>query len=612
METFSTSIHWFDIRPSDLKEKSFEDLSEQYRSDQVAGLVTHLESLGGTVIILLSPIGFAFTQRSTDFVLATHGYYTPFDWGNDPELVRAYAKELRKAGIRKADPQARLFGNFNNKFGWQSGGIPSLSVSKRYLESYRLDSYGFERRYEPQIQHHFERMFDQLGQWAFEPFPEVLPIEELSPRHESFDHYLMTWRDLSSEMFINKGFDEVKSDALVEKILTELRRSVDRLQSGLAFDIPEAPINRIRRPIFFTYNTGYERPLTAEVFSYRSRLVHLLACPGYFHAVEKQLPQLRETWPVLSAGKSLPYNPIEELEAYLAEMLERYPVLGEDPFSPEDLAAASAPAPAAPAAAAPASPAVTLDKALLAKLSSRAIALKPRPRKKTFPPGASRFGGLPDLPATLAWPSGNHGPLGFLAQINCREAARFDAQKLLPSKGMLYFFYDLAEQPWGDSTEELADAVVLYAPDDTGLTQAGLPAGLDEDEGILPTVALGFGEELTLEDHSRETLAAMGLDEAQINAYFELYDERSVETSNSESPKHRLLGLPDQVQNPMPPDCVALRGGTNDDWRLLLQLDSDETLDTLWGDMGRLYFWIRADDLKRAHFAETCTFLQCH
>ena len=33
------------------------------------------------------------------------------------------------------------------------------------------------------------------------------------------------------------------------------------------------------------------------------------------------------------------------------------------------------------------------------------------------------------------------------------------------------------------------------------------------------------------------------------------------------------------------------------DWRLLLQIDSNEENNYMWGDSGRLYFWIRKVDL---------------
>lgn len=45
------------------------------------------------------------------------------------------------------------------------------------------------------------------------------------------------------------------------------------------------------------------------------------------------------------------------------------------------------------------------------------------------------------------------------------------------------------------------------------------------------------------------------------------------------------------------PKRRALENGATD-WQLLFQIDSDEKgLGTMWGDVGRVYFWIRQQDL---------------
>ncbi|WP_338754344.1 DUF1963 domain-containing protein [Bacillus sp. FJAT-52991] len=48
------------------------------------------------------------------------------------------------------------------------------------------------------------------------------------------------------------------------------------------------------------------------------------------------------------------------------------------------------------------------------------------------------------------------------------------------------------------------------------------------------------------------------------------------------------------------------------DWHLLLQLDSEDDLGYLWGDSGKLYFWIRKEDCKNKKFDKAWTVLQCY
>jgi uncharacterized protein YwqG len=59
------------------------------------------------------------------------------------------------------------------------------------------------------------------------------------------------------------------------------------------------------------------------------------------------------------------------------------------------------------------------------------------------------------------------------------------------------------------------------------------------------------------------------------------------------------------------PRVPALRAGARD-WRLLLQVDSDDESAMMWGDAGRLYFWIRRQDLALARFDAAWVITQCH
>ena len=47
-------------------------------------------------------------------------------------------------------------------------------------------------------------------------------------------------------------------------------------------------------------------------------------------------------------------------------------------------------------------------------------------------------------------------------------------------------------------------------------------------------------------------------------------------------------------------------------WRLLLQLDTDDSLGVMWGDSGRIYFWMREEDLRSRAFDRAWCILQCY
>jgi uncharacterized protein YwqG len=48
-----------------------------------------------------------------------------------------------------------------------------------------------------------------------------------------------------------------------------------------------------------------------------------------------------------------------------------------------------------------------------------------------------------------------------------------------------------------------------------------------------------------------------------------------------------------------------------DDWMLLLQLDSDDAAEFMWGDSGMLYYWIRKQDLASSRFDRVWMTMQC-
>jgi uncharacterized protein YwqG len=47
------------------------------------------------------------------------------------------------------------------------------------------------------------------------------------------------------------------------------------------------------------------------------------------------------------------------------------------------------------------------------------------------------------------------------------------------------------------------------------------------------------------------------------------------------------------------------------EWELLLQVDSDERAEMMWGDVGRIYFLIRRTALAKRQFDKTWLVFQC-
>lgn len=239
-----------------------------------------------------------------------------------------------------------------------------------------------------------------------------------------------------------------------------------------------------------------------------------------------------------------------------------------------------------------------------------------------IPPGCSRIGGNPDLPIGLDWPKWKNKPLSFLLQINLKDITGFPIADCLPKEGMLSFFYDTIEQPWGfDPADKGRWKVFCFNSSNINLLECKKPApGIKSYDCSL----LRFQEILTLPPWGTDVLGQIGLPEDEEDAYRELLDEIHNDS------KHQMFGYPAQIQGEMQIECQLVTHGLycGDDsvcndprakeliknahqWQLLLQLDSDDGANMVWGDYGRLFFWIQEGDLKQVDFDNVWLILQC-
>ena len=236
----------------------------------------------------------------------------------------------------------------------------------------------------------------------------------------------------------------------------------------------------------------------------------------------------------------------------------------------------------------------------------------------------SRLGGQPLLPPGIEWPHWNDEPLAFLAQLDLRDL-HAAVPSFLPAAGFLYFFYDQKQSIWGFDPNDAGGWRVLYVEGDARTFELRpAPAGIADECRYRPrpVAAHRIG---SLPDLQRLPDAAE-LSDTESEAY---YDLRQQDFGNE--PRHQVLGFPSPVQNDdMELECQlaangvpvgnasgyrdarvkALQAGAAD-WRLLLQLDSDDDAGWMWGDVGMLYFWVREEDARRRDFSRVWMVLQC-
>ena len=97
-----------------------------------------------------------------------------------------------------------------------------------------------------------------------------------------------------------------------------------------------------------------------------------------------------------------------------------------------------------------------------------AAQLHPRIAKTPLSPLVSKFGGTPYLRLGESLPKNPQAEtLSFVAQLNFAElTAKLPMlNEVLPTKGILQFFYDLDEVPWGGGLEDSAYWRVIFHPE---------------------------------------------------------------------------------------------------------------------------------------------------
>lgn len=236
--------------------------------------------------------------------------------------------------------------------------------------------------------------------------------------------------------------------------------------------------------------------------------------------------------------------------------------------------------------------------------------------------GLSRLGG----PASTgdAWPRHDGRPLSLIAQLDLAEMRAAGSPDWLPAEGRLLFFYELELSTWGFDPTDAGSALVRH--ETAMVDEAAEPDDLPQDRRF-DAYPITFVSDVSLPSEERLEIDWKAL---SVQEQGEL--EAAVEALTPAEPAHQIGGYPLPVQGDgMELECQLVTNGVYAgnpsgytksnidasrpgaaDWRLLLQLDTDDAAGMMWGDTGRLYFWIREQDARAGEFSRTWTILQCY
>ncbi len=251
------------------------------------------------------------------------------------------------------------------------------------------------------------------------------------------------------------------------------------------------------------------------------------------------------------------------------------------------------------------------------------------------PPGTTRLGGLPDLPAGVEWPQDDGLLYTFVAQVDL-AALRPLPGVPLPREGLLSFFagdLEIASDPGGTVLYSRGPVRTVAVPDDAEF--------LDEDEELFDARGARWTPCLSLPPYGSQALDVLGFSDDEQDRYYEasseLFDSQgdaSYVGAHPRSPQEDVLGtLTFQRHGHEDPRFwsrgrlrrKAEEGGSwprrlkahewwtshqeqvateLHDWVCLLDLDSHFDCGMCWWDAGNLLFLISRDDLAKGRFDE--------
>jgi uncharacterized protein YwqG len=251
-----------------------------------------------------------------------------------------------------------------------------------------------------------------------------------------------------------------------------------------------------------------------------------------------------------------------------------------------------------------------------------------RTKEEDVPLGSSKVGGCPHLPSEMVWPTWKELPLAFVAQINLADLSEYEFMGALPSSGILYYFYHPEQETWGFDPADIGSWRVIFSQaGESSLVQCE-PLTTLPDYAQFPVCEVSFRQTLSFPPCESMAIDALRLDDEEVDAYFRILEVLNEGTDSGTL--HQLLGHPDVIQGDMQLECQLVSHGLYcgdtsgyrdprrrelergvQSWRLLLQLDSDDEANMMWGDCGRLYFWIHEDALAARDFDKVWMVLQC-
>jgi hypothetical protein len=226
----------------------------------------------------------------------------------------------------------------------------------------------------------------------------------------------------------------------------------------------------------------------------------------------------------------------------------------------------------------------------------------------------SKLGGAADAEGDIAWPKNARGePMAFVAQLDLADVRAAGGPDWLPEAGALYFFTETQSINPGEGgrvlhrREAIAGGVAPPPPGAQSFKERHV--GLEAHPSYPSTDWLNVTERCS--DFDAEGEEAL---------------EPLTPGRREDGGDHRCAGYPGAIQDGyFALECELAARGESDSigrlykdpaafdalnaeaiqhWRMLLQIDWDDSVGMKWYDNGRIYYFIREDDARAGDFSK--------
>ena len=237
----------------------------------------------------------------------------------------------------------------------------------------------------------------------------------------------------------------------------------------------------------------------------------------------------------------------------------------------------------------------------LLNLTRRSVALQTTEEDDYSEKGNHRFGGLPDLPPGMNYPSfidtdEQVKGLQFIAQINCAAIAHL--QDYLPGTGILYFFIK--------DREDVEPTVLYYNGDNSDLQSAKEldiePEFIYDQGGIYTPFRAGSGKYASIPQMYNTRSLYPELADME-----ESYDKAEQLATGLKAPSvrtfHSINAYVFKQHDTPEMEAVYNKRGKPEEWMVLLKVSSDNNPGFSFWDAGEIYFVIHKSDLEKKDFS---------